>query len=202
MDVCLDYVTRNRWSARGPIPLATRSWSLQQILWRARGRGLPSPTPTALQVSPYDNCAPVRDICMPIMLNRPYYGSTLQVAGTCVTRGIPPPPGQVVGGYWGNGLVEGPRARDRPVGLPDLLFSSTDSSVDQTGRPGLSKGLMQTPRLHLDGPHSHDWEWRRGRKGELGLPQHPLETLGCQICPAEWCPGARTGRSERPTEGG
>lgn len=146
------------------------------------------------------HCAPVRDICVPIMLNRPYYGSTLQVAGTCVTRGTPP--GQVAGEYWENRLVEGLRARDRPVGLLDLLFSSTDSSVDQTGGPGLLKGLKQTPRLHLDGPHSHDWEWRRGRKGELGLPQHPLERLGCQICPAEWCPGARTGRSERPTEGG
>lgn len=40
-----------------------------------------SHTPTALQVSPYDNCAPVQDICVPIMLNCPKSGSTLQVAG-------------------------------------------------------------------------------------------------------------------------
>lgn len=63
-----------------------------------RGR-LPSRTPTALQVSPYDNCAPIRDMCVPIMLDCPYCGSTLQVAG--ISRHTRSSRQPVAGGQWG-----------------------------------------------------------------------------------------------------
>lgn len=131
---------------------------------RVMGMRLPSPTRTALQVSPYDSCAPVRDICVSIMLNRPYCGSTLQVAGTCVTR--PPSPGsrQVVGWYWGNGLVEGQRGKvgGRPVSLPGLLCSSTESFVDREATPDFRKGRGKFRDYTRTA--SRTWEWRRGRK--------------------------------------